>query len=136
MRATVVVASLLVLLTACALASAGTGGGTSLTVTYWERGMAQGEPVRWTLRCTPARGTLPRPVRACRKLATAPAGIFAPVPSELLCTQIYGGPQQARVVGTFRGDRVHATFGRADGCELARWNRLSPWLLPAGLLPR
>ena len=50
----------------------------------------------------------------------------------MACTQIYGGPQMARVVGTIAGRRVWATFNRTDGCQISRWERLSPWLLPAG----
>jgi hypothetical protein len=49
-----------------------------------------------------------------------------------VCTQIYGGPQVARVTGRIDGRRVWATLGRTDGCEISRWDRLSPWLLPAG----
>jgi hypothetical protein len=42
-----------------------------------------------------------------------------------MCTAIYGGPQTARVQGTFRGHPVRATFNRNGGCEIARWNRVS-----------
>jgi len=86
----------------------------------------------WILRCDPARGTLPRPAVACRRLAAGGPRLFAPLSDDLLCTQIYGGPQVARVVGTVAGKRVWATFSRQDGCHISRWNRLSPWLLPAG----
>jgi hypothetical protein len=50
----------------------------------------------------------------------------------VVCTEIYGGPQKARVVGSVGGTRVQATFARANGCEIARWNRISPWLVPPG----
>lgn len=109
---------------------AGASGRTALSVTYWDDPSA--DPVRWTLRCNPARGTLPRPRVACRKLAAEGAKLFTPIPPDTVCTQIYGGPQRARVVGTVAGRRVWATFSREDGCRIARWNRLSPWLLPAG----
>jgi hypothetical protein len=46
------------------------------------------------------------------------------VPENIACIEIYGGPQVARVTGTFRGRRVWATFRRTDGCEIARWNRV------------
>ena len=49
----------------------------------------------------------------------------------MLCTQIYGGPEVARVTGRFRGNRIWAEFRRRDGCEIGRWERLRP-LLPAG----
>ena len=42
------------------------------------------------------------------------------------------GAQTARVVGTLDGKRIAATFSRSDGCQIGRWNRVSPWLLPRG----
>jgi len=78
----------------------------------------------WTLHCGPAGGTLPRATDACARLARLGAP-FAPVPPGTMCTQIYGGPQIARVRGTFRGHTVQATFNRRGGCEIARWNRVS-----------
>jgi hypothetical protein len=44
------------------------------------------------------------------------------------CTQIYGGPQEASITGTIRGDEVDATFKRTDGCEISRWDRVKPLL--------
>jgi hypothetical protein len=79
---------------------------------------------RWTLHCNLAGGTLPRAATACTRLAELRAP-FAPVPPMTMCTQIYGGPQTARVTGTFRGNVLHATFNRVGGCEIARWNRVS-----------
>lgn len=58
--------------------------------------------------------------------------LFAPVPKNVVCTEIYGGPQKARVTGTVGGNRIWATFTRQNGCQIDRWNRLSPWLLPPG----
>jgi hypothetical protein len=78
----------------------------------------------WTLRCGPAGGTLPQAAAACRKLA-ALDDPFAPVPADSMCSQIYGGPQTARVKGTYRGTRVSAVFNRRNGCEIARWKRVS-----------
>ena len=49
-----------------------------------------------------------------------------------VCTEIYGGPQVALIVGTVDGRRVWARVQRRDGCEVARWNRLTRWLLPPG----
>jgi hypothetical protein len=77
-----------------------------------------------TLHCGPAGGTLPRAADACTRLAKLRAP-FAPVPTGMMCTQIYGGPQVARVKGTFRGHEVRATFNRRGGCEITRWNRVS-----------
>ena len=46
--------------------------------------------------------------------------------------QIYGGPQKAVVKGTIGGERIWSSFSRRNGCEIARWARFSPWLLPPG----
>lgn len=78
----------------------------------------------WTLRCGPAGGTLPSAAEACRQLLRL-SDPFAPVPKGVSCTAIYGGPQEAEVHGTFRGRRVDAQFNRGDGCQIARWDRVS-----------
>jgi hypothetical protein len=105
---------------------------TSLTVTYWDAGWAAGKPVTWTLRCAPAAGTLAKPAAACARLSRSGWRLFAPVPKSMVCTEIYGGPQVALVLGVVQGRRVWAKLQRRNGCEIARWNRLAPWLLPAG----
>jgi subtilisin inhibitor-like len=74
----------------------------------------------WTLDC-PSGGTLPQPERACAKLAVL-KDPFAPVPKDKACTQVFGGPEEAEVTGTFRGDPVNAHFDKGNGCEIARWN--------------
>jgi hypothetical protein len=107
------------------------GSATSLRVTFWEDGAGEPDAV-WTLRCSPPRGSLPRPARACRKLATGGARLFAATPRNVACTEIYGGPQEARIVGTVGGKRVWTTVTRTNGCEIERWQRLTPWLLPPG----
>ena len=77
----------------------------------------------WTLRCPGGAGTLPQAAEACERLAVL-KDPFAPVPKDAACTAIYGGPQEAEVRGTFRGQRVDARFNRTDGCEIARWDKL------------
>ena len=109
-----------------------TSSTTSLRVTYWEDGAVTSKSVTWTLRCDPASGSLARPARACTRLAAGGVKLFAPLRTDMVCTEIYGGPQRARVVGTVDGKRVWATFTRRDGCEIDRWQRISPWLVPPG----
>jgi hypothetical protein len=82
------------------------------------------------LTCDPAGGDHPRPEVACRVLASNGARALPPVPPDLRCTQIYGGPETARVTGFWRGQRVDSRLSRQNGCEIARWNAL------AGFLPR
>src|SRR4051812_10240252 len=81
---------------------------TRLTIRAWPKG-APGRPKRsWTLVC-PGGGTLPQPERACRLLAGSPPP-FEPLQRGRACTQIYGGPAEALVTGTFQGRAVHAAF--------------------------
>jgi hypothetical protein len=116
---------------------AGTAATTTLRISYWDNGVLTAQPDSvQTLRCAPARGTLPQPARACARLAAGGAKLVAPVPERAICTEIWGGPQRARVIGKIAGKRVWVTFGRTNGCHISRWDKLSPWLLPAGGVTR
>lgn len=46
------------------------------------------------------------------------------------CTQIYGGPQTARVTGTIDGMKVDRRFTRTNGCEIADYGRAAALLPP------
>lgn len=81
----------------------------------------------YELFCDPAEGRHPEPVRACATLREADRP-FAPVSEGAVCTRIYGGPASAEVEGVWEGEPVRATFSRADGCEIARWDALVPAL--------
>jgi hypothetical protein len=48
----------------------------------------------------------------------------------MMCTQVYGGPETATITGTWRGERVDASYRLTDGCEIARWRKLGPVLSP------
>lgn len=43
----------------------------------------------------------------------------------MACTMIFGGPEQATVVGIVNGEEVDAAFERSNGCELDRWQRMA-----------
>jgi hypothetical protein len=135
MRALVGIAIWVLALASTGSAVGGQNGVTSLRVSYWANGGKADPSAVWTLRCDPAAGTLPRPARACARLASRGSQLFAPVPQSTACTEIYGGPQKARVVGTVGGTRVWATFTRTNGCQIGRWQQISPWLVPAGGVP-
>jgi Subtilisin inhibitor-like len=124
MRTLFVVSAAVLVLAAGAAAS----GTTSLRIRIWPDGPG-GRSSMFTLRCDPIGGTHPRRVEACRVLASL-KDPFAPVPANMGCTQIYGGPQVAIVTGTFRGRRVWARFKRNDGCQIARWVRVGVLLTP------
>jgi len=104
---------------------------TVLTVDYLDDSARPSERVRWTLRCEPVGGTLPRRAAACRELARLGWRAFRPVSPTMACTEIYGGPQVAFVSGRLDGRRVWARLSRVDGCQIERWVRVRS-LLPAG----
>jgi hypothetical protein len=84
-----------------------------LAITVWPQGQG-GPAAHRVVRC-------PGPAY-CAKITRS---ALAPVPADMMCTTIYGGPEQALVTGTLDGRRVSARFKRTDGCEIARWNRLA-----------
>ena len=104
---------------------------TALRIVYVEDAKRPSERMRWSLRCDPVGGTLPRRAAACRELLRIGWRAFAPVPADTACTEIFGGPQIAIVSGRVDGHRVWARLSRVDGCQIARWKRV-PSLLPAG----
>jgi Subtilisin inhibitor-like len=125
-RSLVAVAGLLLFLAA---ACSDSGSAKDLTIdlriAVWPQGRGSEKPVRrFHLHCNPLRGNLPHGDRACYDLAVT-SRPFAPVPRDKACTQIYGGPQVARVLGRLRGRLVDATFRRTNGCETARWERVA-----------
>jgi hypothetical protein len=65
---------------------------------------------------------------ACRAAERLEPRDFGPVPDNVACTDIFGGPQTARISGTLRGERVAASFSRTDGCEINRWETVAPLL--------
>ena len=97
--------------------------GTDLRITVWPNGPDETARHTWRLRCGPPGGTLPGARTACRRLGAIDRP-FAPVPKDVACAEIYGGPQVARVTGGFEGRSVWARFRRNDGCQIARWNRV------------
>ena len=50
-------------------------------------------------------------------------------PGGTVCTEQFGGPQTARVIGCWDGEPVDIELSRSDGCRIAQWDALGP--LPA-----
>lgn len=95
---------------------------TDLEISFWPSGM-NGASRNRTLQCRPPGGTLPNADAACTRLEELGDEAFRPVPKEIACAQIFGGPQVAEVRGTFEGRPVAAVFNRTNGCEMERWTR-------------
>jgi Subtilisin inhibitor-like len=129
MRSALLIA-ILVAAVGCGAGQTAAGGspGTQLSISFWAEGRGAGEPQKWTLRCDPAGGTVPRAAAVCRHLY-ALSKPFAPKPKNLVCTDQYGGPQQALIAGTFKGSRVWTVIGMRNGCDISRAKRLA-FLVP------
>ncbi|MFD4791108.1 SSI family serine proteinase inhibitor [Streptomyces sp. NPDC058459] len=108
-------------------------GGDRLTLVV--RGAGPGRDGVRQLFCHPAAGDHPDPDAACRVLDENTRwgqDTFAPVRPDSLCTMIDGGPATAHVTGYWAGRPVKADFSRRNGCEIARWDRLVPFLPGVG----
>jgi Subtilisin inhibitor-like len=106
---------------------AGTSPDTSLEITVTGGGADE----RWTLTCDPTGGTHPDPEEACATLHEHHDALEEP-PADVVCTQQYGGPQEAVIEGTLSGDRYTGSFHRRDGCGISRWEQLQPLLVVQG----
>ncbi len=83
----------------------------------------------WTLTCDPAGGNHPAPAVACGVLGANGRMALTGVKYGASCTELYGGPQKVRLIGTWAGKKVNAEINRENGCQIARWDAL------LGLLP-
>ena len=89
-----------------------------------------GKTQTWTLTCDPVGGTHPDAAAACAALTAKGTTAMPAVAKNVMCTQQYGGPQTAKITGTWMGEAVNAAFSRENGCEISRWAALKG-LLPA-----
>ncbi|YCQ26750.1 subtilase-type protease inhibitor [Arthrobacter sp. Z4-13] len=98
-----------------------------------------GEPeVHYTLVCLngapdDAESKHPSPDAACSALK-ANAALLNPTPqrADQVCTEQYGGPQEAAVTGVVDGVPVDAAFARTNGCEISTWDATKDVLGAAG----
>jgi hypothetical protein len=54
-------------------------------------------------------------------------------PKDRVCTQVYGGPQTARITGTFGAQDVARSLSRTDGCQIEDWKQADALLAPSGI---
>ena len=136
--------ALLALLAACASPGGGSTAPTSHSPDPAAGGISQAdndlqisydpgdgtEPESWSLTCVGfVEGSHPDPEAACEHLR-AMEDPFAPLPADVVCTEQFGGPQAARVIGRWGGEPVDLELSRTDGCRISQWDALGP-LLPA-----
>jgi hypothetical protein len=120
-----------VLLVALLAAACGGGGSTTrdvqtaVEITLWPEGQSKGAPTTAHLECDPQSGNLTDVAAACATLASADGRTaLDPPPLDQLCTELYGGPAEARITGTVDGEPVDARLSRVNGCEIGRWQAL------------
>lgn len=80
------------------------------------------EPVEATLTCAPPLATgflVGREEELCRDLEQQ-LGELQEAPGEV-CTQVYAGPEVAKVAGQLFGTPVSVVLGRSDGCLIEQW---------------
>ena len=65
---------------------------------------------------------------ACRSLRAHPEVLWPD--TDRVCTEIYGGPQRARIRGEVNGRSIDVVIQRNNGCGINDWNALR------GVLPR
>jgi len=66
----------------------------------------------------------------CREARNLASLLTTRTPAGRACTQIYGGPQTARITGTIDGRRVDRMFKRTNGCAIEEYARVSKILPP------
>ena len=109
---------------ACGAQQSASGGLARLTVRVDDDGASGPEQAKsLTLDCASAAQSAP-----CAAVAKVTTSELAPTPGNVACSQLYGGPQTATIVGTLRGRHVDAGFSRVNGCETARWGHVKALL--------
>jgi len=103
-----------------------------ITVTHPEA-----DDLRYTISCLGDTATVvgDAPIgaeQACAALADADVRtrLVDGAPADLVCTEIYGGPSLATIVGTHDTDTVNTTVDRSNGCGIDDWDRLLVEILP------
>ena len=81
----------------------------------------------------PAEGSNhPRAAASCEVLKNHGETLLALPRKDQICTEIYGGPQEATITGTLNGQQVLKQLGRKNGCEISEWKVFEPLVGPGG----
>lgn len=72
---------------------------------------------------------------ACAQLAQQPVQdrLVEGPPEDRVCTEVYGGPDTATVVGSIDGRPVDTVIDRTNGCGIAEWDQLLGDVLPPAI---
>jgi hypothetical protein len=108
-------------------ASGGTAPATQLTVRVDPDGDGPQPAKEARITCHTGGGD-----RGCEAAQRLRPEHFEPTPSDVACTELYGGPEIATIEGTLQRETVSGRFSRQDGCEIARWEKVADVLGAAG----
>jgi hypothetical protein len=109
----------------------GMGPNVRLEFRYDDRGSVR-KSASLTCRASGNRATgylRKRDVRRLCRVARDLRDFLATPPQHEMCTELWGGPDRARVTGRIGADEIDRRLARNDGCEIDDWNRTQP-LLP------
>lgn len=72
---------------------------------------------------------------ACAQLAQAPVQerLVEGPPADRVCTEVYGGPDTATIVGSIDGQPVDTVIDRTNGCGISEWDELLSDVLPPAI---
>jgi hypothetical protein len=102
------------------------GKGSALELTLDPDGADGEEPQVKTVECPDPPRLGPDPL--CGHVLILSPQDLEPVPPQVACPEIYGGPDILRIQGTLEGKAVDATLTRENGCEIDRFDTWSPIL--------
>ncbi len=99
------------------------------------------DPVSYTIACLGDTATITPAVdglneqTACTALNDDPVRtlLFDGPPDDRVCTEIYGGPDEAAITGTLDDQPVDIVVTRNDGCGIDDWDTTLAGILPTAL---
>lgn len=99
------------------------------------------DPLSYAISCLGDTATITPPVdglneqTACTALTddAARALLIDGPPRDRVCTEIYGGPDEAAITGTLDDQPVDVVVTRNDGCGIDDWDSTLAGILPAAL---
>lgn len=101
---------------------------TSLTIDF--KATPESSASQTVLKCNGssslAGSTVSNANAACAALEKNGKAVFQPASTPQQCTLQMGGPQTAKVSGTFKGTAVDKEFSQHDGCAIDEWKLLQP----------
>jgi hypothetical protein len=100
------------------------GKGSALELILDADGPGAEEPRTASIECPDPPS--PDDDRGCDEVLLLSPEDLEPVPANVACTEIYGGPDTLTVSGTLEGEPVDGVLTRENGCEIERYDAWTP----------